>query len=259
MIIGIPEETHQQEHRVGLNPFAVARLVRERHTVLIESHAGDGARFSDVDYQRVGAQVVYGPEEIYRRAGLVCRVNGVAVDELDLPTPGTVLCAFQHLAVTPRRVVDRLMELQMTLVGYEIISDRDGDLPVLHPLSEIAGQMAVHTAAWYLQNNSRGRGVLLGNVPGVAPPTLLILGAGTVGRAAARQARANGAHVIVLDADLRKLQTLSADLGGPGGHRGRRRGPARKVHRHRRRGDRGDPHPRGARAVPGHPKPWSER
>jgi alanine dehydrogenase len=214
MIIGVPRETFREEHRVGLIPFAVARLVRHGHTVLVEKNAGETARFADVDYEEAGARIVYESEEIYQRANLVCRVGLMSTEELGMLKPGSVVCAFHHLAVAPRENLDRLMELEATLVGYEIIQDRLGELPILLPMSEMAGQMAVHIAAHYLQIETGGRGVLLGNVPGVPPPTVVILGAGTVGRASARQARASGAHVIVLDADVRKLTALSHELSG---------------------------------------------
>jgi alanine dehydrogenase len=139
---------------------------------------------------------------------VVCRVGAVARDELDLLRPGSAVCAFHHLAVASRATVERLMELQVTLLGYEIVADTDGALPVLVPLSEMAGQMAVHTAAALLRNEAGGRGILLGDVPGVPPPTVLVLGAGTAGTSAARQAVASGAHVIVVDAELRRLRRL---------------------------------------------------
>ncbi len=214
MIIGVPRETHRLDHRVGLTPFAVARLTEEGHTVLVQKDAGSAAHFKDTDFTAVGAKVVYGPEEVYHRADLVCRVGMLAGDELEFLKPGSVIAAFHHLAVTPKARVDRLMELETTLIGYEIIRDRVGDLPVLFPFSEMAGQMAVHIAAHYLQNGFGGRGILLGSVAGVPPPTVLILGAGTVGRIAARQALATGAHVIMLDVDLAKLQRVNHEFSG---------------------------------------------
>lgn len=213
MIIGVPRETHRHEHRVALAPFAVARLVQQGHTVLVEKGAGEGAHFSDVDFQKAGAQVVYSSEEAFKRPDIVCRVSVLSTDEIALVKPGSTLCSFHHLAVAPRENVERLMALEATLIGYEIIRSAQGHLSVLLPLSEMAGQMAVHIAAYYLQNQPGGRGILVGNVPGVPPPTVLILGAGTVGRAAARQALASGCHVIVLDADMAKLRALNREAG----------------------------------------------
>ena len=152
-------------------------------------------------------------EEVYKRADMVCRVGMLQQQELDLLKPGAILCGFLHLAVATRETVTRLMALNATLIGYEIIRDLHGELPVLVPFSEMAGQMVVQIAAHYLQNEVGGRGVLIGNVTGVPPATVLVLGAGTVGSNAARLALASGAHVIVFDADLAKLRNLNRDLG----------------------------------------------
>ena len=214
MVIGTPLETHRHEHRVGITPFGVAHLTQAGHTVLVQKDAGRSARFSDRDFEKAGAQIVYDAEEVYRRPDVVCRVGMLSADEVALLKPDSVVCAFHHLAVTSRPQLERLMELRTTLVGYEVIRDHAGDLPVLTPMSEMAGQMAVHVAANLLQNEAGGRGILIGSVAGVPPPTVLILGAGTVGQAAARHALACGAHVIILDADLRKLRTLSHDHSG---------------------------------------------
>jgi alanine dehydrogenase len=214
MNIGVPREIHRHEHRVGLTPLAAAQLTHDGHMVFVEKEAGMTAHFSDRDYQKVGAQIVYDTEEVYKRADIICRVGMLPQQELNLLKPGAILCGFHHLAVAARETVTRLMDLQATLIGYEIIRDRYGELPVLVPFSEMAGQMAVHIAAYYLQNEVGGRGVLIGNVTGVPPATVLVLGAGTVGRTAARLAIASGAHVIVFDADLAKLRALNRDLGG---------------------------------------------
>lgn len=214
MIIGVPRETHRHEHRVGLNPFAVRRLSRQGHAVLVESRAGEAAHFTDRNFQDAGGQIVYNPEEAYRRSDLVCRVGAISTDELQLLKGDSVICAFHHLAVMPKENVEKLMALKATLIGYEVIRDGKGDLAVLLPTSEMAGQMAVHVAAHLLQKEAGGRGILLGSVVGVPPPTVVILGAGTVGRAAARQALASGAHVIVLDAEVGKLQALHREFGG---------------------------------------------
>jgi alanine dehydrogenase len=214
MIIGVPKEIHRLEHRVGLTPFAAARLVEQGKTVLVEKGAGLTAHHSDRDYELAGAQIVYDTEEVYKRADLISRVSVLSPQELELLKPETIICGFLHLAVAPKEMAARLMELQTTLIGYEIIRDRNGRLPVLVPFSEMAGQMSVHIAAHYLQNEVGGRGVLIGNVTGVPPATILVLGAGTVGSTAARLARASGAHVIIVDADLAKLRILNRELAG---------------------------------------------
>ena len=209
MLIGVPRETHRHEHRVGLTPFLVQRLVGVGHTVYVERGAGDAAHFSDDHFKDAGAQIVYAADEVYQRADMVCRVGLLTAPEIELLRRGSVVCAFHHLAVQPEENVRRLMEMETTLIGYEIIQDAAGMLPVLTPFSEMAGRMVVHLAAWYLQTEAGGRGILLGDVPGVPPPTVLILGAGTVGAAAARDASAMGAHVVVLDDNIAKLRQLA--------------------------------------------------
>ncbi len=214
MFIGVPKESHRLEHRVGLTPYAVARLAHYGHTIVVEQGAGLTARFADSEYEAAGAQIVYSSEEAYKRADLVCRVSVLSDYEIDLLKPGLTICSFQHLAVMPRDQVQQLMALGTTVIGYEIIRNELGDLPILATMSEMAGQMAVHTAAHYLKNEQGGRGILLGTVPGVAPPTVLILGAGDVGFTAARQAVASGAHVILVDEDLARLRKVSRALEG---------------------------------------------
>jgi alanine dehydrogenase len=213
MIIGVPRESERFEHRVGLTPFAVKRLCQQGHTILVEKEAGAAAHFTDRDFTNAGAEIVYTPEEAYKRADLVCQVGLIFPHELDLLRPGSVICGFHHLAVAPRDMIDRLMQMEMTLIGYEVIEDALGDRPILLSMSDLAGQLAVHQAAHLLQIQSGGRGILLGNTPGVPPATVLIIGAGSVGTSAARHALANGAHAIVADADVRKLQRLVRTLG----------------------------------------------
>ncbi|MDH4043343.1 MAG: alanine dehydrogenase [Gemmatimonadota bacterium] len=208
MNIGVPRETGRHERRVSLTPWAAAHLTRLGHTVVVESGAGAGARFADDEYQAAGATVVFSREEAFKRADLVCAIAMVSDGELDLLRPESVLCGFQHLSITPRPVVEHLRTLRMTAISYELVQDAQGQRPLLIPMSEMAGEMAVFVAAHYLQNQEGGRGILLGAVPGIAPPTVLVLGAGTVGRAAAARAAAIGAHVIVMDESLEKLRTF---------------------------------------------------
>jgi alanine dehydrogenase len=214
MVIGVPKEIHRHEHRVGLSPFAVHQLVTEGHTVFVEQGAGLAAHFTDQDFEKAGAQIVYGRREPYHRADLVCRVGRPSTEELELLKPGGVIIAFQHLAVIPKANVDRFMELGTTLIGYEVIRDADGHSPVLAPFSEMAGQMTIPVAAHFLQAEKGGRGILIGNVPGVPPATVLVLGAGTVGVTAARNALYDGAHVVMMDHDMGKLRKASNELLG---------------------------------------------
>ncbi len=214
MVIGVPRESRPQEKRVGLTPSAVGHLIASSHEVVVERDAGIGAHFTDLDFERAGALIVYDREEAYRRADVVCRVGPVPSDEIALLRRRSTVCAFHSLAVAPRNDVRRLMELETTLVGYEIIRDEERELPVLEPLSEMAGQLSIHVAARLLQSDIGGRGTLLGTVPGVPPPTVLVLGGGSVGGSAARMALATGAHVIVIDRDVRVLRRLTRELGG---------------------------------------------
>jgi alanine dehydrogenase len=214
MLIGVPKEIHRHEHRVGLTPFAVSQLVAEGHTIYVESGAGVEAHFTDQDFEEAGAQIVFGREEAYHRADLVCRVSRPSTEELDLLKPEGIIVAFQHLAVIPKANMDRFSELELTLIGYEIIEEASGDFPVLNPFSEMAGHMAIPLASHNLQAERGGRGILIGNVPGVPPATVLILGAGTVGTAAARSALGDGAHVLVVDTDMTHLRRLSRELIG---------------------------------------------
>jgi alanine dehydrogenase len=213
MQIGVPRETGRHENRVGLTPWAVGHITRLGHTVVVEQGAGAGARFPDNEYAAAGATVVYSREEAFKRADVVCGVALLKGVELDLLRPGSVLCGFLHLSMAQRAVIERLRELEMTTIGYELVEDLTGARPLLTPMSEMAGEMAVFVAGHYLQNAEGGRGILLGGVPGIAPPTVVVLGAGTVGRTAAARAAAVGAHVIVLDDDMEKLRTVKRGVG----------------------------------------------
>jgi alanine dehydrogenase len=213
MHIGVPRETGAHERRVGLTPWAAGHLTRLGHTVVVEKGAGAGARFSDDEYAAAGATVVYSREEAFKRADLVCCVTLLKGEDLDLLRAESVLCGFHHLSVAPRAVVERLCALRMTTISYELVEDAEGHRPLLIPMSEMAGEMAVYVAGHYLQNEEGGRGILLGGVPGIAPPTVVVLGAGTVGRAAAVRAAAIGAHVIVMDDGLEKLRALKRVVG----------------------------------------------
>ncbi len=208
MRIGVPKETLRHEHRVGLTPFAVSRLVNHGHQVYIERDAGKDSHFSDEDYTAAGATIVYRPEEAYGRADLVCRVSALGPEEVQFLTPGTTLLGFQHLAVAPKEVVNQLIEREVTVVGYEIVEGSHHSRPVLSALGEIAGRMVINTATTLLEHESGGRGIILGSVPGVAPATVVVLGGGTVGRTAAATATALGAHVIVLDMDIEHLRRV---------------------------------------------------
>ena len=214
MIVGVPHEEHGQEHRVGLSPFAVTRLAQLGHTVLVERGAGDAAHFRDTHYQDAGATIVYSGEEILRRSELVCCVARLTPEQTTMLQPGATVLGFQHLAVAPIEQVHTLHTRGITLIGYELIEDAAGDLPVLAPFTEMAGHMVLQLASRYLQAEEGGRGILLGSVPCVAPPTVLILGAGRVGQAVAHHALSMGVHTIVIDSDVTKLRRLHDSTAG---------------------------------------------
>jgi alanine dehydrogenase len=210
MRIGIPKESSGSEHRVGLTPFGVARLGSLGHEVYVEHDAGRDAHFNDSDYAEAGAHVVYQREEVYQRADLVVRVSRLNAGEAELLAPGSTLCGFMHLAVAPRDVLAALRQREISVFGYETVEDAGGRRPIQAALSEIAAHLAVHRAGHLLTHGAGGRGVLLGKIPGVPPATVVILGAGTVGHTAAQLFLANGAHVILLDAELERLRQATA-------------------------------------------------
>ncbi len=215
MRIGIPKETRRDEHRVGLTPFAVSRLSRLGHEIFVEQGAGAFSLFSDEDYREAGAQIVFRKDEVYQRSETICRMTSLDDDEIDLLVPGTTVCSFQHLVLASRSKIEKLIEKKITVVGYELIETENGHMPLLAALSEIAGQQSVCTAASLLQVESGGRGIVLGGIPGIAPATVVILGAGTLGRTAARHFIAAGAEVIVLDSDVERLRMLHDALPSP--------------------------------------------
>jgi alanine dehydrogenase len=214
MDFGIPLERHRTEHRVGLTPRGVRILVDLGHRVFVETGAGESSRFPDAAYREAGAEVVFRREEVYRRGQVVVGVNAPTMEEVALTGEGQALLAFWHLAVAPKSLVAEMNSRRLTAIGYEMIADESEHRPVLHAMSELAGQMTVHTAAHLLQRESGGRGILLGASAGIPPATVLILGAGTVGRAAAQSALGSGAHVIVMDREIEKLNKIMDDFHG---------------------------------------------
>lgn len=213
MDIGIPVETHANEYRVGLNPQGVSLLTQAGHRCYVQRDAGAGAGFKDVDYERAGARIVYAAEEVYSRADLVLKVVGLTRDELVFVREGQTICGLWHLPARPREITHTLLEKDITAVAYEAIQLDNGHLPVLRPLSEIAGRMAPQIAARWLQNDGGGSGLLLSGLPGIPPTDVCVIGAGTVGMNATRAFVGLGARVYVLDKDLRKLQEIDREFG----------------------------------------------
>jgi len=214
MNIGIPKERRDLELRVGLTPYGVDLLTRAGHTCYVEHEAGVGAGFADDDYERAGAHIVYSGEEVYGRADLVLKVLRPTPEELDWLREGQIITGFLHLAAARPRTLKTLLEKRITAIAYETIQEDDGSLPVLKTMSEVAGRMAPHLAATFLQSNYGGRGILLGGVPGIPPANVVILGAGVLGSCAARAFYGSGADVHVLDHTLEKLYRIDEQFQG---------------------------------------------
>ncbi|MBI4429254.1 MAG: alanine dehydrogenase [Ignavibacteriales bacterium] len=208
MEIGILKEDERVEQRAALSPAGVQSLTSAGNTVYVQKHAGSRALFSDEEYEHAGATVVYSPEEIINRSQIVLKVSPPTVTELQYFEKGQVLFSFLHLAVSQERLMKTLLEKNIAAVSYELIENSRGELAVLQVMSEIAGQLSMQVAAHYLQVRENGRGILLGSLPGVPPASVVVLGAGTVGRTATRVALGMGATVTLIDHDLSRLRDL---------------------------------------------------
>ncbi len=207
MIVGVPKEIKDHETRVGLVPSGVAQLVERGHRVLVEAGAGEGSSISDRDYQQAGAEIVPEASEVWRRAELIVKVKEPQPSEYAYLRPGLILFTYLHLAPLPE-LTQKLLDARVTAIGYETLQESDGSLPLLIPMSEVAGRLAVQIGAYYLEAPNGGRGVLLGGVPGVPPGHVVILGGGVVGHNAAKIALGYGARVTVIDKNLNRLRQL---------------------------------------------------
>ncbi len=214
MDIGIPKERRPFENRVGLTPIGVKLLAQRGHRCYVERGAGVGSGFRDEDYAQAGAQIVYESEEAFGRAELVLKVTRPTQAELEWLHEGQVIMGFLHLASAQRTKTETLLARKVAAVAYETIQLNDGTLPVLKPMSQLAGRMVAQVAARLLQNDYGGKGILLGGVPGVPPAEVAILGAGVVGTNAAAAFLGLGAHVTVLDHNLARLQELDNRFPG---------------------------------------------
>lgn len=216
MIIGIPREVKKDEYRVSVIPAGVEELVRSGHKVLIEKNAGYGSAIEDEMYRRVGAQIVDSPEEIFSQADMVIKVKEPLPQEIALLRGGQVLFTYFHLAAS-RELTNGILDRGIVAIAYETIRLSDGSLPLLIPMSEVAGRMAVHEGAKCLERPAGGMGVLLAGIPGVAPARVTVLGGGIVGTNAAKIAAGLGALVTVLDVSLPRLRYLD-DVMPPNVH-----------------------------------------
>ena len=213
MIIGIPKEIKDNEYRVALVPAGAKALVSHGHTVVVQKDAGSGCGISDQEYEAAGARIVASAAEVYGRAEMIMKVKEPLAPEFSLLRPGLILFTYLHLAPLPE-LTDILVAKKVIGIAYETVQLDDGSLPLLAPMSEVAGRMAIQVGAHYLEKNNGGRGVLLGGVTGVEKGRVLILGSGNVGRNAAQMAVGLGASVTVLGKNRRHLTTLEHALNG---------------------------------------------
>jgi len=208
MRIGVPKEIKDNEYRVGMTPSGAAVLTRDGHQVLVEASAGGGSGFSDDEYRASGATILPSADAVYEQADMIVKVKEPIDPDLQRLKDGQLLFTYLHLAPVPD-LTAALLKKKITGVAYETITDeRKRALPLLTPMSEVAGRMSVHVGAYYLHKPNGGRGVLLGGVPGVLPSDVVIIGGGVVGTNAAKMAVGLGARVTILDTNLDRLRYL---------------------------------------------------
>ena len=207
MIIGVPREIKPSENRVGATPAGIQLMVRDGHTVLVETSAGIGSGYSDSDYERVGAEIVATAADVYGRADMIVKVKEPIAPEYPLIREGQILFTYFHFAAD-RALTEAIIASKSVAIAYETVTAPDGSLPLLIPMSEVAGRMATQEGAKYLEKPMGGRGVLLGGIPGTKPANVLVLGGGVVGTHAAKIAAGFGANVTIMDTNLYRLRYL---------------------------------------------------
>jgi alanine dehydrogenase len=207
MIVGVPREIKSDEYRVALLPVGAEELRRAGHRVLIQSGAGQGSGITDDRYEASGAEIVADPAAIWKQADMVIKVKEPLPDEWPLMRDGQVIFTYFHFAAD-ERLTRAVMNSGITAIAYETIKDAKGALPLLTPMSEVAGRMSIQEGAKYLERPQQGRGILLAGVPGVAPANVVVLGGGVVGANAAKVAAGLGANVLILDINLDRLRYL---------------------------------------------------
>lgn len=212
MIIGVPKEVKNQECRVGLTPHNVKSLTAAGHQVWVQQNAGLGVGFTDHHYQLAGANIVAFPEEIFENAELVVKVKEPQKQEIKLLRPGQILFTYLHLAPDVDQT-EGLLQSDAIAIAYETVTDVNGRLPLLAPMSEVAGRMSIQAAAHHLEKRQGGLGMLLSGIPGVSPANLLILGAGVVGSNALQVAVGMGANVTIVDSNVDRLRALDQIYG----------------------------------------------
>ncbi|MEZ0049446.1 alanine dehydrogenase [Mycobacterium sp. MAA66] len=213
MHVGIPTEIKNNEYRVAITPAGVAELVLHGHEVLIQAGAGEGSAISDNDFKAAGAQIIASADEIWAESDLLLKVKEPIAAEYHRMRKGQTLFTYLHLAAS-RACTDALLASGTTAIAYETVQTADGRLPLLAPMSEVAGRLSAQVGAYHLMRSHGGRGVLMGGVPGVAPAEVVVIGGGTAGDNAARIAAGMGAHVTVFDVNLGTLRRIDAEFGG---------------------------------------------
>ena len=208
MIVGVPKEIKTREYRVGMVPAGVRALTSAGHTVLVEQNAGVGSGIPDSEYQRVGAQIVKSADEVWKRAEMVVKVKEPIAPEYERIQPGQIIYTYFHLAGVDPELTKTLVKKKAAAVAYETLQLDDGSLPLLKPMSEVAGKMAIQVGATCLEKAHGGKGILLGGVPGVRRGRVAVIGGGVVGLCAAKVAVGMGAEVTILDVNLERLTYL---------------------------------------------------
>src|SRR5436190_4673905 len=207
MRVGVPKEVKSDEYRVAMMPVGVELLSKAGHEVTIETSAGVGSGFSDDDYIKAGAKIAATGEEVFDGSELLVKVKEPMPQEIGKFKPGQIVFTYFHFAASTE-LTQACLESEVVAIAYETIKDRKGSLPLLTPMSEIAGKMSIQEGAKYLEKPMMGRGILLGGVPGVAPANVVVLGGGIVGTNAAKVAAGLGANVVIMDINLERLRYL---------------------------------------------------
>ena len=212
MLIGVPKEIKNHEYRVGLTPESVAELIHAGQSIIVETKAGEGIGASDKDYQDLGAEIVSSAADVFKRADMIIKVKEPQAGERAMLRPGQILYTYLHLAPDPEQTKD-LIKSGAVCIAYETVTDDKGDLPLLKPMSQVAGRLAIQVGATALQKVGGGRGVLLGGVPGVAPAKVVVIGGGDVGFNAAQMAVGLQADVTILDRSNEVMERLNYHFG----------------------------------------------
>ncbi|UJH66182.1 alanine dehydrogenase [Allomuricauda sp. SCSIO 65647] len=208
MIVGVPKEIKNNESRVGMTPAGVYELVKNNHTVYVQDGAGSGSGFFNKDYQQAGAIILDTIGQVYAMSEMIVKVKEPIAEEYDLIQKDQIVFTYFHFA-SSEALTKAMIRSKAVCIAYETVEDEEGTLPLLTPMSEVAGRMAIQQGAKYLEKPAKGRGVLLGGVPGVSPGRVLILGAGTVGIQAAKMAAGLGAHVTIMDVNMKRLRYVN--------------------------------------------------